>query len=206
MKKRLYFIILSSRDFLSFFAGIIVSGYVVELSLNPENSSWHWWTILLGLAIGLFSYILIRICKNFEDHITANKSNRPSIGKKENKEEAWESINKKELPLNKVFRLLPKIWLPLITFFLPALFFAAIFLLHLGNQEIQKQEKDKIKMERALIVSEIDSLNSLHFKNYTIEKKLLQDSLESITNSSEIQKEQIDSLEIIIRSLEEGQK
>lgn len=204
--KRFKFIILSSRDFFSFVAGIIVSGYVVELSLNPENTRWHWITIILGLLIGLFLYIIINICKNFEDHIIANKANKPSIGKKENEEAAWESINNSLLDSNKVFGFLPRFWLPIVT---PAILFLSIgggILLDFGNREIQEKEIEKVAMERVQIITEIDSLNSQRFKNYMTEIKLLQDSLEFVTNSSEIQKEQIDSLEIVIRSLEEGQK
>jgi|GEM_PF-3517449 len=186
----------------SFLAGIIVSGYVVGISLNPENTYWHWLALVWGVIIGLLLYILIAICNKIEDNVVANTSNNTVDEKIES---AWREINRSDSQYRsyKIFGILPKVWKPAIVFFIPILFITGICFLHKGNQENYQQNKTKKEEEQTELVNKIGSINKQTLKNCEAEENLYRDSLRTLMMKFNKQAEQIDSLENIIRSLKE---
>ena len=109
-----YCFILSKRNIISFLAGIIVSGYVVEISILQNLNRWHLLSIIVGILIGLGCLILVLISENFEDNTKALRNNNPEKSIKQINIDAWSSINT-SFNANKILKLLPKIWLPLTT-------------------------------------------------------------------------------------------
>ena len=92
MKKH-YSILLSWHEWVSFLAGIIVTGYVVEISLNPAINYWHLGTIFCGIVFGFLSYVLLRVYKHFNDQVLYYKSNNTAIPKEKAETDSWSYIN-----------------------------------------------------------------------------------------------------------------
>jgi len=179
-----YKIILSLRDSYSFLAGIIVSGFVVEISLNTDNNEFYKLTIYIGLIIGVFCYIMIKICKNYNDNLIALNDE----GK------AWISINK-DYSTNKIFKLLPKIWVPILPPLILILFFCGSYILNRGNQHNLILEEQAKKIEKKELLQSLDSLykNQNHF--YIQENVMLQDSINKEKEINTNLKRVIDSLD-----------
>lgn len=95
--------ILKNKDFYSFYAGIVVSGYVVSISMNPDKNIFHWTTIGLGSLIGLFCHILVKISNRFQEKKNVLNNKNPDINSRELDLTAWKEINNSEYPSTRIF-------------------------------------------------------------------------------------------------------
>ena len=204
MMNAIYKFLLSIRDFISFLSGIIVSGYVVEISLNPGNIFFHWCTVVCGLLFGCLSFILIRISRNFDDNFTASKTNNLNNTKIQNEQNAWQGITNKELPLNKILGRFPQFWMPIITVLMPLSFVLGIAFLNFGNQENDQKNKIIIHESQTDLISKIDSIERKNISDFEVENAMDKDSLYTLSKTLEFQSKQIDSLENIIHSLKQN--
>jgi len=200
-----YKFLFSIRDFISFLTGMIVSGYVVEISINSENTNWHWGSVICGLLFGFTSYLLIRISKNFYNNLTANKNNIPTNSTFQNERLAWQSITDKTLPLNKLFGFYPQFWMRIISFSLFSLLICGFLFLRIGNRENHQQYEIRNEKQTTELIRKIDSINRQLFISYKVEKELYQDSLRFTKIQLKIQAKKIDSLENFIR-IKKGHK
>lgn len=191
-KKWFYCLILSNRDIISFIAGIIVSGYVVNISIQQNFNKWHFFTIIVGLIISVLCFILFRISENFGDNIRAFKNNNPEKSIDDINIDAWTSINSNN-DTNKILWILPKIWLPLITAVIPSLFVIAVLLLSSANIEIKNKSLIDSKIERSNLINQFDSLvknlYDIHGKN-----EKLNDSIDILNRKIYFKTKQIDCL------------
>jgi len=200
-----YCFILSKRDIISFLAGIIVSGYVVEISILQNLNKWHLLSIIAGILIGLFCLILVRISENFEDNTKAFKKNIPAKPIHEIRNDTWISINTSSSDSNKIFKLLPKFWLPLITLFIPSLLFLGVLFLKCANNEIQNKSLNESQIEKRKLVHQIDSITQIQTDNLIIKFQRLNDSNSILKNKIDIETKKIDSL-FKIQSLDDESK
>lgn len=187
-----YCFLLSKRNIISFLAGIIVSGYVVEISILQNLNKWHLFTIIIGIVIGLCCLILVRISENFEDNTKAFKKNSPEKSFNQINIDAWSSINTNS-NANKVLKLLPKIWLPLTTLSLPSLFVIGVLLLNYANIEIKKESLNESQVESSKLVNQVDSVLKIQYDKL-LKNEELNDSIDILNHKISFQSKQIDSL------------
>jgi len=188
----IYCLILSKRDIISFLAGIIVSGYVVEISLQQNLNKWHLLSMFVGIIIGLCCLILVRISENFEDNKKAFKKNNPAKSFKQINIDAWSSINTSS-NANKILRILPRVWIPLTILVVTSSFVIGVLLLNFANIEIKRESLNESKIERNNLVNQVDSIINIQF-DMLDKNEELNDSIDILNHKISMQLKQIDSL------------
>jgi hypothetical protein len=138
------------RNFFSFFMGMIVCGYVVEISVNTDNNILHWGVVCIGLIIGIISAILLGYCEKIEKqkYIGNNNDNLEALKNEEN-------INPNIIYFS---------WACI--FLLIVSFFTGICVLKKANHKQQKQFiYEKIYLD-SIMIKKIDSAFQNHTKMY----------------------------------------
>ena len=77
IRKLVFLILCDGKDIFSFMAGMIISGYVVGISMRPNNNYLHWIVLIIGLLIGYLLFHLIKLCGKVEvEEINLKKDQR----------------------------------------------------------------------------------------------------------------------------------
>jgi hypothetical protein len=161
--KCIFSILCDGRDKFSFIAGIIVSGYVVEISINPGKNCLHWLTVIIGLGIGILLYSLIKECGKFETEEIKLKNDQKNdyARTSENIEQILKCVTGKEkykdyiLPIN-----MAKIKLAGIIF----LFVFAIFIYQRAESKNTEKEQQTILNRN----SKQDSINNDQHQDFIL--------------------------------------
>lgn len=176
--------LLSQRDFISFFAGIIVSGYVVGISLNFSNNIYHWITVGLGLAIGICCYKLMLICARYEREMLLNAETLKDITTDANRLNAWEKMHE-NYKANYYFRMQAKQAIYVFPLTITVLCAIGILTLNKGNSLLKNREQKANTIENNELLMDIDSLLKISNNQLYIElRKSILQSIAPITDTN----------------------
>jgi hypothetical protein len=150
MDKLLAKILSIGRTFFPFIAGMIVSGYFVEISVNPESNRYHCYFVTIGLIIVFCLVILIVLCEKVEQ--------QKRFGKDKSDSEALENA-KKDCPNIGCFS-----WGCILIVIILSV--AGTCCLKKANQEQQSNIIKEQIVRDTIIIHKTDSLFQIYLQTY----------------------------------------